>query len=508
MHTRLNNLYACNCEDCKTKTIHLAADSNGFFKDVLNAAKNALKYLLTKQTFKEEDLGEEPYQRLIDETYKVFNKAIMDNDVPDVMRKALQSDAFLFGTLKTRAQMFEASNYLLNPDGTIKTWQQFERDFRQVFEDYNQNYLEAEYQFAVNSAQMAAKWTELDDSGRYLLQYRTAMDDRVRESHQALEGITLPKDDPFWQHFYPPNGWRCRCQVVEVSKARYEASESEEAIAKGMAATQQIGKDGRNRLAMFRFNPGMEKKLFPPDHPYSKLKAVTDINSKDDKTVDLKKLIKGETPTNNELKKIISEYASSFSEDFRNGLDTVRIAKSRSYFMQHSMSYTPSTMEWAGGSKISISSHTFKIDGVDFNPLNELKGAFAAIKKGDKLNFNQEYALESLWHEILHAKTKSKPKILSKKQVKSMETVNQFVARHTYDGFINRLGGKAYNKKEILDKGYGYNSWISDFRGKLKKMKIPEEKAVEFLQPHLMNDYSTLGLRIYELFDNNKVVKP
>lgn len=141
-------------------------------------------------------------------------------------------------------------------------------------------------------------------------------------------------------------------------------------------------------------------------------------------------------------------------------------------------------------------------------PLNELKGAFAAIKKGDKLNFNQEYALESLWHEILHAKTKSKPKILSNPQVKSIETVNQFVARHTYDGFINRLGGKAYNKKEILDKGYGYNSWISDFRGKLKERKIPEEKAVEFLQPHLMNDYSTLGLRIYELFDNNKVVKP
>lgn len=24
-------------------------------------------------------------------------------------------------------------------------------------------------------------------------------------------------DDPFWQSFYPPNGWRCRCRVRAVS---------------------------------------------------------------------------------------------------------------------------------------------------------------------------------------------------------------------------------------------------------------------------------------------------
>ncbi|MCH4828902.1 hypothetical protein EJB19_004110 [Flavobacterium columnare] len=28
--------------------------------------------------------------------------------------------------------------------------------------------------------------------------------------------MVLPKDDPFWQKYYTPNGWRCRCHVVEV----------------------------------------------------------------------------------------------------------------------------------------------------------------------------------------------------------------------------------------------------------------------------------------------------
>ena len=46
--------------------------------------------------------------------------------------------------------------------------------------------------------------------------YVTTGDDRVRPTHQALEGVTLPKDDPFWERFYPPNGWNCRCQAIPL----------------------------------------------------------------------------------------------------------------------------------------------------------------------------------------------------------------------------------------------------------------------------------------------------
>ena len=61
--------------------------------------------------------------------------------------------------------------------------------------------------------------------------------------------------------------------MVEVRKSKYAESDAEEAMRKGKAATSQIGKDGKNRLEVFRFNPGKEEKLFPSKHPYGKTKV-------------------------------------------------------------------------------------------------------------------------------------------------------------------------------------------------------------------------------------------
>lgn len=47
-------------------------------------------------------------------------------------------------------------------------------------------------------------------------EYVTVGDGRVRDSHAALDGTRLPKDDPFWRRFMPPNGWNCRCQAIPI----------------------------------------------------------------------------------------------------------------------------------------------------------------------------------------------------------------------------------------------------------------------------------------------------
>lgn len=47
-------------------------------------------------------------------------------------------------------------------------------------------------------------------------EYVTVGDDRVRENHALLDGVRLPKDDARWSEIWPPNGFACRCTVLEV----------------------------------------------------------------------------------------------------------------------------------------------------------------------------------------------------------------------------------------------------------------------------------------------------
>ena len=54
------------------------------------------------------------------------------------------------------------------------------------------------------------------------VRYVTRDDGKVRPQHRAWHNVTLPVDDAFWSEHWPPNGWRCRCRVVSVSRRDYE----------------------------------------------------------------------------------------------------------------------------------------------------------------------------------------------------------------------------------------------------------------------------------------------
>lgn len=47
-------------------------------------------------------------------------------------------------------------------------------------------------------------------------EYVTVGDNRVREEHELLDGVMRKADDPFWDSFWPPNGYNCRCQAVAI----------------------------------------------------------------------------------------------------------------------------------------------------------------------------------------------------------------------------------------------------------------------------------------------------
>lgn len=51
-------------------------------------------------------------------------------------------------------------------------------------------------------------------------QYQTAGDKHVRTEHAVMEGRVYRCDDPIWDIWYPPNGFRCRCTVVSLTEGQ------------------------------------------------------------------------------------------------------------------------------------------------------------------------------------------------------------------------------------------------------------------------------------------------
>lgn len=209
-------------------------------------------------------LASEEAQDFIETHSSVLNGSFRQVEMSEAMRRRLERSNYVFSGLKTFHELNEAFPSLLDENGNRKTFERFLNDVRKIDETYNSNYLRAEFNFVQASAEMAAKWERfMEDGDRYYLQYRTAGDAKVRPTHAEMAGITLPASDPFWAEFYPPNGWGCRCSVVQVRKSKYPATEHEEAMARGESALE-LDKKG-----MFRFNAGMEQKTMPDYNPYT-----------------------------------------------------------------------------------------------------------------------------------------------------------------------------------------------------------------------------------------------
>lgn len=82
--------------------------------------------------------------------------------------------------------------------------------------------------------------------------YVTVADDRVRPEHVGFHGVTLPKDHPFWDENFPPNGWSCRCVAISLYDTEEEVEPDTVDVDGRMVRPEADGE--------FRFNPG---KRFP-----------------------------------------------------------------------------------------------------------------------------------------------------------------------------------------------------------------------------------------------------
>ena len=199
---------------------------------------------------------------LIQKTYDQLNKAAAEGYGANYTQfkpensktvQQLKQNIYQFSAAKTFQQLQHYNNLLIDENGKERDWNSFKKLVLEVHPKYNKNYLQAEYQTAKASAQMARKWEGFQrNKERYpYLKYKTVGDDHVRDDHQKLANFTAHIDDPIWDKIYPPNGWRCRCYIVQTNQASNEA----------VPDTSFIDPE-------FNINVGKTGVIFTPEHPY------------------------------------------------------------------------------------------------------------------------------------------------------------------------------------------------------------------------------------------------
>lgn len=98
--------------------------------------------------------------------------------------------------------------------------------------------LQTIYRTNMQSAYAAGAWDAIEanaDLAPFLL-YDAIDDHRTREDHAAWDGTVLPIAHDWWKTHYPPNGWNCRCSVIQLSE--------EELADLGMAVNDQAPAGG------------------------------------------------------------------------------------------------------------------------------------------------------------------------------------------------------------------------------------------------------------------------
>lgn len=217
-------------------------------------------YEQKKGTHHDAELLSSTAKTLLNGVYTGYGKDLVsaDWDTPDYETLTrLTQNVFSFSAAKNYQQLRTITDALRDEDGNLRAFLDFKEQVSTINNKFNVTWLQTEYDTCIATATQSARWQEFKAQQSLFpyLRYQTAGDDSVRNEHQLLNGITKRIDDPFWRTYYPPNGWNCRCEAIQVPDDDAEETPG----------------TSYNTLPidpMFRTNCGETGLIFPKGHPY------------------------------------------------------------------------------------------------------------------------------------------------------------------------------------------------------------------------------------------------
>jgi len=223
-------------------------------------------------------LFEYTFNSLIDRVEKGFKGGI--DSIPPFTPKheiavKMRENINVFSGAKTFQNVKDLSNFVFLPDGSKRPFKEFKEMALKINAEYNINWLKTEQDAAFMRSISAEKWQEIQAQKDILplLKWNTVGDARVRDEHKALEGIVKPVDDKFWDTYYPPIDWGCRCDVDQLDEG--EVTNLEEHLKEYNKNLDKPLEFLPKPIPLFSDNPGKSHLIFLEDtakkHPYFKV---------------------------------------------------------------------------------------------------------------------------------------------------------------------------------------------------------------------------------------------
>ena len=199
--------------------------------------------------------------KLIEGVEKGFGSKLKDLSEESQKFKTLDSlvnNVDSFSAAKTFHQVKDMEFLKFDSNGNIVPFSEFKKEAGEVFKVYNKTWLETEFNTSISQSQAASQWSDIQANKQDLplLQYQTADDERVRDEHTSWDNIIRPVGDPFWDTHFAPNGYNCRCQIIQLSSGKISS----------------LSGVPENSAPLFADNAGKTEKVFndtgKDKHPY------------------------------------------------------------------------------------------------------------------------------------------------------------------------------------------------------------------------------------------------
>lgn len=200
-------------------------------------------------------------ENLRDGLYEGFGGTLLDFTGKDLeLLTELRENIYMFSAAKSYQELKYIRSLMFDEDGNLVSAREFSQRGQQAFEQWNETWGRTEFNTAVGQGEMAAKWNEIEANQDILpmLEY-SAIGDSC-DICKPLDGIIAPVKDPIWRKIAPLNHFNCKCTLLQHDDSVKATPKKER---------NRIYDDVTSKMDdVFLMNPGINKYVFFPDHPY------------------------------------------------------------------------------------------------------------------------------------------------------------------------------------------------------------------------------------------------